>query len=416
MRAPAYSDVADELFQPTHINDPHLLYTRLRDTMPLSQIADTGVHLVANWDLIHQVLEREEDFSANLSGVLVRGEDNQPACFELQQSDATRVIATADEPHHTVHRDILHARFTPRQISKLEPLVKHWAKQYLAPIFESGGGDVIDACERIPALVVAELLGLPKQDVDDFRVWAMMGGDMLAGEVSLDQMMFLAEQTQKMSGYLGRHLDEALMNPNLTSEATLMHTLAQGVQASRINREEALGIATVLFGAGGESTAALVASCVKLLASDKELAKQLRADLSLIPRFVEEVVRLESPFKFHYRSVRQACELNGFELKKGDRLMLLWAAANRDGSVIDEPAQLKLDRKHPKQHMGFGRGVHFCIGAVLARLEAVAVIETLLCQICQNAALKLDASKTSYAQSIFVRRLDKLTLRITSVS
>lgn len=412
MRAPLYSDHPDELLTSEAIDKPHTIYARLRESTPLARIANTGVHLVTNWALIHEVLDREDDFSANLTGVLYRGPDGEPACFELPQSAGTSVIATADEPRHSVHRSLLQSRFTPSAIASFETPIRAWISEELAPLIHAGGGDVVPACERVPAMVVAHLLGLPMDDVDDFKVWAMMGGDMLAGEVSAERLHFLATETARMADYLGAQFDRAFASVNAVAfesigDTPILHTLAVAVRGNQISREEAIGIAIVLFGAGGESTAALIASCVSVLAGEPDLQRRLREDRPLVGRFVEEMVRLESPFKFHYRAVRKRCELGSYELGPGDRLMLVWASANRDGNQLDSPNAIKLDRKHPKQHTGFGRGAHFCIGAVLARLEAKLMVEHLL-----DAGLSLTSRDARYANSIFVRRLESLELAL----
>ena len=172
----------------------------------------------------------------------------------------------------------------------------------------------------------------------------------------------------------------------------------------------AVGIAIVMFGAGGESTAALIGSAARLLAQDPALADELRAHPEQISRYVEEVVRLEPPFKFHYRAVRRACELGGAELAPGDRLMLLWASANRDPAHFADPDALRLDRRHSKQHLGFGRGAHFCIGAPLARLEARVMMEELLAGTRQIALRAGDPPV--HAHTIFVRRLERLVLDV----
>ena len=154
-----------------------------------------------------------------------------------------------------------------------------------------------------------------------------------------------------------------------------------------------------------------------MLAERPDLVETLRARPAEIPRFIEEVVRLEPPFKFHYRSVRRPCRLAGFDLAPGDRLMLLWASANRDPTVFDDPDTLRLDRRHPKQHMSFGRGSHFCIGAPLARLEARVLIEELLAirpAIGMRIAESQGAPVARYARSIFVRRLERLEVELAS--
>jgi len=408
MRGPVYSQRSDEIFSPETLASPHALFSRLRRERPLSRVGETGVHLVASWDLIQQVLARPSDFSANLSGVLIRGEDGTPARFEFPDLGGSNVIATADDPEHAVHRALTQPRLASKRIASLEEALHAWSAEALIPWLEAGGGDFVPIAERVPARAIALLLGLPDGDVSRHRRWAMMGGDMLAGAVSRGAMASLAHETGAMSRYLGEALAAAKSAPDPGPNAPLLHALARGVLHGQISDAEAVGIAVVMFGAGGESTAALLASCVHRLASDTKLADTLRSEPALIPRFVEEIVRLEPPFKFHYRRVRRPCRLAGFDLAADDRLMLLWASANRDATVFDEPDALRLDRRYPNHHMGFGRGTHFCIGAPVARLEARVVVGELLRR-TREICLDPDCPPR-WAPSIFVRRLEALEI------
>ncbi len=410
MRAPLYSKDPSEILSRSAIEDPHPLFARLRSEAPLSRIGETGVHLVASWALIEEALARDFDFSANLTGVLVRAEDGLPACFEMPETGMTDVIATADDPRHAAHREISQPRLASGQILHLEERLRGWTRAALAPFIAAGGGDFAPISEAIPALVVAHVLGLPERDVERFRVWSMIGGDMLAGDASIEVLIKLATETGQMVEYLGEHFDRALENPEPGPDAPLLHALARGVQSGSIGREEALGISIVMFGAGGESTAALIGSAINALGEHPEIEQALRKDPGLIPRFVEEVVRLEPPFKFHYRSVRTHCQLGGFDLEPGDRLMLLWASANRDASIFEDPEACRLDRRYSKRHMSFGRGGHFCIGAPLARLEAAVVVGELLERTRKIEVLPDAAS--GYANSIFTRRFERLAVQV----
>ena len=414
LRAPLASDDARDLLSSAFIDDPHPVFARLRAEAPLARIGDSGVHIVATWDLIEEALAREEDFSANLTGLLVLGEDGQPAAIDLPDTGATQVIATADEPRHAVHRNTAQPRFAPSLIAKLEPSLREWTQASLTPRIAEGGGNFVPLSEIVPARAVALLLGLPDGDVSRFRMWAMMGGDMLAGAITPEQMTAFGNETGRMVQYLHGHFAEALEAPREGVEVPLLHTLARAVRAGTIDTEEAIGISVVMFGAGGESTAALIGNALRLLAERPDLAETLRATPELLPRFVEEVVRLESPFKFHYRAVRRPCTLGGHTLEPGDRLMLAWASANRDAAHFDEPDTLRLDRRHPKLHMGFGRGRHFCIGANLARLEARIVCEAVL---RGTRELALDPTEPpAYARSIFVRRHEALPLALEAAA
>jgi cytochrome P450 len=166
----------------------------------------------------------------------------------------------------------------------------------------------------------------------------------------------------------------------------------------------------VLLGAGIESTASLIGNAVRVLAERPELQARLREDPSLVPAFVEETVRLESPFRFHYRAVKRDCELGGVALRKDHRLMLSWASANRDDSVFERADEIDLARRFPRHHMAFGRGLHFCVGAPLARLETRVVVEELL---ARTRRLAVDPARPSrYVPSLFVRRPAWLALTV----
>lgn len=418
MRAPAYSTRPDELLLPATRQDPHPLYRRLREQTPIARVGESGVHTVASWAAIDEVLGREEDFSANLTGVLFRNPSGAPDVFPLDAGGGD-VIATADEPAHSIHRRAVQPRLEPRRIPAMEARVRGWAREALDAWQAGGGGDIVPVAERVPALALAALLGLPEEDVDAFRTWSMMGGDILAGDLDGGRLGALATESGRMAAYLAKHLDRVADAPDPDPDAPLLHALARAQAEGRLDRREAVGIAIVLFGAGGESTAALIGSCLHRLAGDPALAERIRREPALVPRFVEEVVRLEPPFNFHYRVVRRPCSLGGFALEAGDRLMLLWASANRDAALFADPDQLRLDRRFPRRHMGFGRGSHFCVGATLARLEARVVVEELLAT-TRHVALRATGEDKGedkgieWAPSIFVRRLARLELEATT--
>jgi cytochrome P450 len=417
MRAPLYSSNPSELFEPETIANPQTLYARLRSETPIARVAETGVHLVATWDLIEEALARESDFSANLTGVLMRSPSGAPSIFPLPErsgEDPGHVIATADEPSHSLHRAIVQPRFSGTFVSLLEEPVRRWARAAIQDWLGGGAGDFVPVAELVPARVVGSLLGLPEGDVSRFRTWAMIGGDILAGNLDASRLGWLAAEAMKMGEYLGEHLDCATEDLRREADAPLMHALAGGVKDGRLGRGAAIGIATVMFSAGGESTAALIGSMARRLAEDRETTQVLRERRELVPNFVEEVARLEPPFNFHYRLVRRDCELGGFELHSGDRLMLLWASANRDPARIDDPDALRLDRKHTKNHLTFGRGSHFCIGAPIARMEARIVCAELLDT--TDSIASRSGHEPIYANSIMSRRLEHLPIDVEAAS
>src|SRR5262245_36782699 len=222
MRAPLYSSNPNELFEAHVIANPQTLYARLRSETPLARIAGTGVHLVATWDLIEEALAREADFSANLTGVLMRTPSGDPSIFPLPESigaDPGHVIATADEPAHSLHRTIVQPRFSTSFVSMLEALVRRWARDAIREWLAEGAGDFVPVAELVPARVVGSLLGLPDGDVSRFRTWAMIGGDILAGNLDASRLSLLARRPSRWARTSG----STWTAPPRTSGATPTH-------------------------------------------------------------------------------------------------------------------------------------------------------------------------------------------------
>lgn len=396
------------LLDPQVVENPYPFYRALLAHAPVYCVPGTQVYLVSAWSLIHQVLRNQTDYSANLTGILMRGEDGQPQLFDLSQFDGTvDSLANADEPFHAVHRRLVLPQLNARRVAALEDEVRSWARSGVARLLERGGHNLSDLVDAIPVKVMARLAGLPVADVDQLLQWAFSGGDLLAGTADLARMAELGASTSALAAYLREHFAAALKTPQAEPDSVLQE-LVRGVAAGQIAEAEAIGILIVLVGAAGESTSSLVGSAIRLLAQDVELQQQLREQPALIDAFVEEVVRLEAPFKGHYRAVLNDTRLGGVGVPAGSHVFLLWAAANRDPAVFAQPDELQLARPNIKEHLGFGHGIHFCIGARVARLEARVILEELL---AGTASFTLDSARPPrHVQSIFVRRLAAIAL------
>ena len=402
---------AEELFTPATLANPYPFYERLRAVGPVCPLRGSRAFFVNGHAAVEEAVRRHEAFSARLTGVLLRDATGKASLFDFGGAGtASDVIATADEPEHAVQRRLLLPPMKASRVAQMEAPIRAFAEERIARFVAAGGGDWCDAVgEPVPAFVVTQLLGLPADAVDLVRRWAMMGGDMLGALIDTAGMQRLLLETARMSAYLGEHLAASLALAPEVRSASLTDTLAGGIDAGLISREQAIGILVILFGAAGESTAALLGCALHLLLHNPGLQERLRAEPALIEPFVEEAIRLETPFKFHYRVVKHATTLCGTTLSEGDRLLLGWAAANRDPAAFTSPAELRLDRQQPQRHLGFGHGIHFCIGAPIARMEARITLEELLRQtIWLNLAPETPAR---YVPSIFIRRLASLGLR-----
>jgi cytochrome P450 len=258
--------------------------------------------------------------------------------------------------------------------------------------------------DRLPMLVVARLLGLPASDVDRLVTWAYASTQLLDGLVDADQLTASGIAAVELGGYLTERFTEASANPG----ENLLGDLAAYCAAERVSRDAAAFMLIQLVGAGGESTASLIGSAVWILSRHPDLAERLRRDPAMITPFLEEVLRFESPFRGHYRHVLADAELAGVALPADSHLLLLWGAANRDAEVFGDPNEFRLDRPNIKNHLAFGKGGHFCLGAALARLEARIVISALLC----TGNTVSPAGDAEWQPSLLVRRLRQLPLDV----
>ena len=406
--------IKSRLLDPRVIENPYPFYRELLNHAPVYRVPGTEVYLVSSWPLIHEVLKNQADYSANLTGILMTDDRGQPALFDLTQFGGTvDAIANADEPFHAVHRRLVLPQLNARKVAALDAEVRVWARAGVQQLVEAEHGDCVgELANAIPVKVMARLVGLPVEDVDQLLQWAFSGGDILAGTIDLERLAALGVSTGQMRDYLATHLAAVSPKANPQDRHSVMDELAAGVGEGVISAQDAVAILIVLVGAAGESTSSLVGSAIRILAQDSTLQQQLRRQPELIERYVEEVVRLESPFKGHYRAVLRETQLGGVTIADTARVFLLWAAANRDPEVFTDPDKLDLARHNTGEHLGFGHGIHFCIGARLARMEARVILEELL---QSTSSFNLDSRvPVAHVPSIFVRRLGELHLQVTA--
>ena len=257
---------------------------------------------------------------------------------------------------------------------------------------------------RLPMMIVARLIGVPDDDSDQLARWGYASTQLLDGLLSEDQVNASMAALGELNGYIVERLAAASDEPG----DDLIGVLATACKGGQLERFTAQMILISLFSAGGESTASLLGTAVDILAADAGLQRRLREDPTLLGPFVEETLRLEPPFRAHHRHVVVDTALAGTPLPRDSRLLLLWGAANRDPAQFADPDAFRLDRPATKGHMTFGKGLHFCLGAPLARLEAVTVLRLLL-----ERTTWFDAQEVGpWLPSVLARRRESLRLAV----
>lgn len=400
-----------DLFTESNNHNPYPLLTQMREQSAVFQIGSARAFQVGSYAAVMEAVKRPEDFSSHLNAMLV-ADQQQVSVFDLKaQGAVSQVIANADAPEHAVHRRLLMPSVKASRLAQLESKIQLFAERRLNKRSAESWDICSDFSEPLSAMVVMELLSIPESELENVQRWAMMGGDFLAGDLDPERLQTVFEETTALREFLSEHLKRIQYSDD-DAHPSITQSLKRAVEHNDISEDDAVGILIVMFGAAGESTAALVASCIHYLASHEQVQAYLRAAPQHIPAFIEEIARLESPFKFHYRSVLRDTELAGQDLREGDLLMLSWAAVNRDPTVFDAPEQMRLSRTASERHLGFGQGIHFCLGAALARMEARVAIETLLKKSQSFRLAEGIEGDARYAPSIFVRRLECCRIKL----
>jgi cytochrome P450 len=396
-----------EFFGVDALQDPYPLYDHLRAEGPVHRIGESGFYLVCDWAAINDAVNRAEDFSSNLTATMTFTADGTVVPFEMDGlGGATQVLATADDPAHAVHRKMVVHQLAAKRIRAMELFVADTFDRLWTDNLRDGRIEWMGmVANRLPMMVVAQLIGVPPDDVDQLIRWAYATTQLLDGLVDQDQLAAATVAVVELGTYIHDHFGRAAADP----QDDLLGALATACSAGGFDEITAQIMMIILFSAGGESTGSLLGNAMWILATRPDLQQQVRDNPDVLLPFIEEALRYEPPFRGHYRHVVADTTLGGTDLPAGSRLLLLWGAANRDPAQFDAPHEFRLDRPGGKGHITFGKGAHFCVGAALARLEAQIVLRAVLDRTSRIDAIDIGP----WLPSVLVRRREYLELAVT---
>lgn len=389
------------------IQDPYPLYDRMRSQAPVHRLGESVFYVVCSWDALLEAVERVDDFSSNLTATMVYDPDGTVTPFDMgPPGSPIHTLATADDPVHAQHRKLLLPHLSAKRVRTIEEFAAHTADRLWADNLRDGRIEWLSAvADRLPMMVVARLLGLPSDDVDKLIRLGYATTTLLDGIVTSEQLEAAGMSAMELSGYVLEHFEKS----DTATDSGLIADLAARCSSGDLEKLPALAMMLTLFSAAGESTSSLLGSAAWILADRPDIQRRLRDDPELLTTFIEETLRFESPFRGHYRHVWGDTTLAGVDVPADSRLLLLWGAANRDPKQFASPHEFRLDRSGAKNHLAFGRGVHFCVGAALARLEAQVVLRMLLDRTSWIEAVDVG----EWLPSILVRRRRHLTLAVS---
>jgi cytochrome P450 family 144 len=407
----------DPLFDPEVLEHPHSYYATLRQTDPVHLIEGTNAYLVSRSDLLHEVIAKPKIYSSDNAGFLYLSESNEPGLRSPAEypdglADMAAVLATADPPDHGRQRKVLSGVLSTGTINGREDEFRHIIDSALDRCLPSGRVEwMSEIAEPLPMLMVARLLGLADGTAPGLKEQGYAQVELISGFGSDERRSALMDKAMDFGAVVDAYsAARAVDDPD---ESTVLGVLAKAVTNGDLSDMEVFGTLAILISAGGESTTSLLGTGVRILAERPDLQDLLRAQPDLIPTFVEEACRVDPPFRGHYRRVVADTTLGGVNLPAESRLILLWPAANRDPEVYTQPAEIDIHRSNPRRHVGFGWGIHLCIGAPLARLEAKVTFERLLAR-TSSFALEVPPDALHHHKSLMIRRLVELPLTISA--
>ena len=360
------------LLDPEVLADPYPLYRRLQQEEPVHWDRFLHAWVVTRYPDVVKVLR---EFTAERTP--------GPEKLTTMGLEALNPIAKVmvkqmlfmDAPAHTRIRGLAGVAFTPQRVELLRSHIRDITRSLLEPAREKGGMDVIsDLAEPLPCIVTAEMLGLPVEDHRQLKVWSEDFAEMLGNfQHNPDRVPKILKSTEEMTSYFRQKMRMNDIRPD-----GLVHSLMQAeIDGDRLTEDEVIANCIVTMVGGQETTTNLIGSGMLTLMRNPDQLAKLRGDLSLIPSAVEELLRYESPSQHTGRLAPADLEMGGKQIKKGQAVMAVMAAANRDPDRFPDPDRLDITRQDNK-HLAFGWGAHFCFGAPLARIEAQIAFEEMV--------------------------------------
>lgn len=339
-------------------DDPHATYGELREHHPVHYIESRDLWVLSRYEDVLAAIRDPETFSSS-RGVVPSGfVPDKPTLIVL------------DPPAHTPMRHAVMRAFTPRRIAALEPRIRELARDLVAALPAEGETDAFEGfTDPLPIYVIAELLGVDAAQRPMFK----RCGDAIVYSSGADPQTLLDAQSE-LTDYLAGVFAQRREQPRDDLISVLLTTTSEG---RALTEDELLGLCFLLVVAGTETTTSALGNAMLVLEKERGARQQLLADPSLIDSCVEEVLRFDSPVQGLSRVTTRDVKLHGRDVPKGARVHLLFAAANRDRRVFPDPDRFDVTRS-PNHHLAFSLGIHFCLGASLARMELRVGIEELL--------------------------------------
>lgn len=399
---------------PDFLQDPHPFYNWLRRNHPVYLDPRHDIYFVGRHDLAEEVFKNPELFSTNVYRPNMRQGGMFKALQDIKDQDwpPVRTITQNDDvATHDTYRGLVSHFFAPRTLAGVEPFVREKTNALLSALEAKGGGDfVAEFAVPLPISVIGQRLGLDGYGEAKLKQWS----DAFADEVGLVAGDERALEAARLVLEAHRRMLETAAARRLEPKDDIITHLVQAAlpDGSPLSEPVLISMLTQLLVAGNETTTNMLGFGVRRFATDPELFAQLKAEPQLLSSFIEELLRVETPVQGQFRRATRDCTLGGVSVPKDALLHVRLASANRDEAAFGEQAQcLHLGVRRPKQHLAFGVGMHFCLGAMLSRLEMRIAFSEILRR-WDELSLAVPESSVRYRSHFSHRGLAALPIRL----
>jgi cytochrome P450 len=376
MNAGTLGDIFDPL-APEQMESPFAVYARARREEPVFYSKKYGVWVVTRYsDLSHVTRDTASFSSANALEAKTEPSPEVRAVLRDGYMEFQSLVQS-DPPDHTRIRNVFNKALSASRIAAMEPQVRGVANRLIDAFVNDGEVDLISKFAfPFPGAVICLLLGVPLEDLPQIKQWSIAKQVLLAAQEENERLVECARDFVALQRYFRDHIERRVKEPR-DDLLTLLVPAEIGGTAP-LTMQEAVCNAMDLLAAGHETTTDLIGNGLRLFMSHPEQLAQLRADMSLLPAALDEVLRAESPVRGLFRKVTTQVELGGARIPAGARLFLLYGSGNRDETVFERSEEFDIHRKTDVAHLAFGKGIHYCVGNALARLEGKIALELLL--------------------------------------
>jgi len=394
---------------------PFQIYRQLQDEAPVWQMPGTNVFVVTRYSDIRDIIRDPARFSSSFGALLNAGASNKEVdAIYGQGYEMVETLLTQDPPRHRVYRNLVNKVFSNKRIEGMRDYIQSITNELIDGWIDDGEVDLMNRlCVPLPIYVIADQLGVPRAELPLIKKWSDASASRLGRLASEEQQIQNAKDIVEFQHYFADLMDRMRESP----EDNIISDLANNTidEGRLLTKPEALGMIQQILVAGNETSTAGIAGGVVLLIENPAEQTKLRSNPDLIPGAVEEILRLETPTSGMWRTATEDTEVGGVPIPKGAFLMVRFAAGNRDESVFSCGHEMKVDRDNASNHLAFGQGTHFCLGAQLARSEMQIALGSLLAR-TDNWGLVEGKNTLTHNPNVLLRGLKDLYISFDKIS